>query len=180
VAGPGLWIVALVGLSPFSSKLAGAQKNDAVQYLPSSAESTKVFNETKPFIGDSIPTSTSYQRTTGITRADRAKIAADTRRIDIDVLGSQSPGPKVTESGDGQAVLVNLEVPALWQRQQGHRRPESDRPRLRLRRSRSGHAPTGVHLFVALGIDCNIFLMTRVREETPRIGTQAGALRALA
>ena len=107
-----LWIVALVGLSPFSSKLAGAQKNDAVQYLPSSAESTKVFNQTKAFIGDTIPTSIIYQRTTGITGADRAKIAADVGRIDTDVLGSQSPGAKVTESGDGQAVLVNLEVPA--------------------------------------------------------------------
>jgi putative drug exporter of the RND superfamily len=107
-----LWIVALVGLSPFSSKLTGAQKNDAVQYLPSSAESTKVFNQTKAFIGDSIPTSIIYQRTTGITGADRAKIAADIGRIDTDVLGSQSPGPKVTDSGDGQAVLVNLEVPA--------------------------------------------------------------------
>jgi putative drug exporter of the RND superfamily len=33
---------------------------------------------------------------------------------------------------------------------------------------------------VALGIDYNIFLMTRVREESARLGTRAGALRALA
>jgi RND superfamily putative drug exporter len=33
---------------------------------------------------------------------------------------------------------------------------------------------------VALGIDYNIFLMTRVREESSRLGTNAGALRALA
>ncbi len=106
-----LWIVVLVGLSPFSSKLTGAQKNDAVQYLPSSAESTKVFNETKAFVGDSVPTSIIYQRTTGITGSDRAKVAADIRKIDTDVLGSQSPGPNITESEDGQALLVNLEVP---------------------------------------------------------------------
>jgi hypothetical protein len=31
-----LWIVALVGPSPVSSKQTGAQKNDAVKYLPSS------------------------------------------------------------------------------------------------------------------------------------------------
>ena len=46
-------------------------------------------------------------------------------------------------------------------------------------------ADTSVPLFVfvflvALGIDYNIFLMTRVREESLRAGTQAGAVRALA
>ena len=33
---------------------------------------------------------------------------------------------------------------------------------------------------VALGIDCNIFLMARVREETLRHGTREGSLRGLA
>ena len=107
-----VWIVVLVGLSPFSSKLTGAEKNDANQYLPASAESTKVFNETKAFIGDSMPTSIVYQRTAGITDADRAKVAADIRRIETEVPGLQSPSPKITESGDGQALLVNLDVPA--------------------------------------------------------------------
>ncbi len=32
---------------------------------------------------------------------------------------------------------------------------------------------------VALGIDYNIFLMTRVREESARVGTREGTLRAL-
>ncbi len=139
-----------------------------------------MFNETKPFIGDSIPTSITYQRTTGITGADRAKIAADTRKIDIDVLGSQSPGPKLTESGDGQAVLVNLEVPA-----NGNGNKAIDD--LKAIRHVFGFAgvdpgtPLLVFIFlVALGIDYNIFLMTRVREETPRIGTRAAALKALA
>ena len=41
--------------------------------------------------------------------------------------------------------------------------------------------PLFVFIFlVALGIDYNIFLMTRVREETLRIGTRAGTLKALA
>ena len=107
-----VWIVVIVGLSPFSSKLTGAEKNDANQYLPASAESTKVFNETKAFIGDSMPTSIVYQRTAGITDADRTKVAADVRRIETEVPGLRSPSPKITESGDGQALLVNLDVPA--------------------------------------------------------------------
>jgi RND superfamily putative drug exporter len=46
-------------------------------------------------------------------------------------------------------------------------------------------ADTGLPLFVfvflvALGIDYNIFLMTRVREETVKAGTRAGALTGLA
>ena len=32
---------------------------------------------------------------------------------------------------------------------------------------------------VALGIDYNVFLMTRVREETKKLGTRAGTLKAL-
>jgi RND superfamily putative drug exporter len=40
--------------------------------------------------------------------------------------------------------------------------------------------PLFVFIFlVALGIDYNIFLMTRVREETQRIGTRPGILRGL-
>ncbi len=42
-----------------------------------------LFNQTKVFIGDSIPTSIIYERPTGITGADRAKIAVDIDRIDI-------------------------------------------------------------------------------------------------
>ncbi|MGV5045874.1 MMPL family transporter [Rhodococcus pyridinivorans] len=37
----------------------------------------------------------------------------------------------------------------------------------------------GFVFLVALGIDYNIFLMTRVREETKKVGTRAGTLRAL-
>ena len=38
----------------------------------------------------------------------------------------------------------------------------------------------GFVFLVALGIDYNIFLMTRVREETMRLGIRAGTLKALA
>jgi len=58
--------------------------------------------------------------------------------------------------------------------------------RLPLFESRSGfdHADPGFPLFtfvflVALGIDYNIFLMTRVREETANVGTRKGSLIAL-
>jgi len=37
----------------------------------------------------------------------------------------------------------------------------------------------GFVFLVALGVDYNIFLMTRVREESARIGTRAGIIRAL-
>lgn len=37
----------------------------------------------------------------------------------------------------------------------------------------------GFVFLVALGIDYNIFLMTRVREESARVGTRRGTLRAL-
>ena len=47
---------------------------------------------------------------------------------------------------------------------------------MRMRRSRS----SSFVFLVALGIDYNIFLMTRVREETATRGTRQGSLVALA
>ncbi|MFD9878669.1 hypothetical protein ACFWXJ_31285, partial [[Kitasatospora] papulosa] len=44
-----LWLVVLVFAAPLAGKLMGAQDNDAASWLPSSAESTRVWEESKEF-----------------------------------------------------------------------------------------------------------------------------------
>jgi RND superfamily putative drug exporter len=83
-----VWIVAAIGVlwfvvggligGPYSGKLTDVQKNDNAAYLPASAESTKVNTESEKFATiQSIPGFIVYQRTGGLTTADKAKIAAD-------------------------------------------------------------------------------------------------------
>src|SRR5262249_56029473 len=45
----GFWVVVLVVTLPLSSKLTGAEKNDAKTWLPANAESTKVLDLQSPF-----------------------------------------------------------------------------------------------------------------------------------
>jgi putative drug exporter of the RND superfamily len=73
-----LWL--LVGLSggSYQGKLGDVQKNDNSAWLPKSAESTKVADEQEKFTSvQSIPGFIVYQRTSGLTTADKSKISAD-------------------------------------------------------------------------------------------------------
>src|SRR5215831_8763629 len=78
----GFWVVVLFITLPLSSKLMGAEKNDASAWLPPSAESTKVLNAQARFQSPNVFTGVVvYQRASGLTAADRAKAAADARRF---------------------------------------------------------------------------------------------------
>jgi len=72
------WLLfGLVGGS-YQGKLGDVQKNDNAAWLPKSAESTKVDKESQQFRNVlSVSGFVVYQRTSGLTGADRAKIAAD-------------------------------------------------------------------------------------------------------
>src|SRR4051794_38247878 len=59
----------------YQSKLNQVQKNENSDYLPGSAESTKVANESTAFLKvESIPGFVVYQRSAGLTDADLAVI----------------------------------------------------------------------------------------------------------
>src|SRR5215469_18860815 len=78
----GFWVVVLVVAFPLSKKLTGAEKNDASAYLPANAESTKVLDVLSHFQSPNIyPGVVVYERASGLTAADRAKVAADARRF---------------------------------------------------------------------------------------------------
>ncbi|WP_031476955.1 MMPL family transporter [Streptomyces bicolor] len=78
----GLWIAVLAIASPFASKLADAQRDRAIDYLPASADSTQVAK-----IQDRLPGGEAtemvvvYHRDGGLTAADRATAADQIDRI---------------------------------------------------------------------------------------------------
>jgi putative drug exporter of the RND superfamily len=107
----GFWVVVLVITLPLSSKLMGAEKNDASAWLPASAESTKVLNAQARFQSPNVYTGVVvYQRASGLTAADRAKAAADARQFAgiQGVVPGQVIGP--IPSADGQAMQTILQV----------------------------------------------------------------------
>ena len=76
----GIWLVVMVLAFPLSSKLTGAEKNDASAWLPGSAESTKVLDVQAHFQSPNVyPGVVVYERASGLTATDRAKAAADAR-----------------------------------------------------------------------------------------------------
>jgi putative drug exporter of the RND superfamily len=109
---PALGIIAflLVGgpLGGLAGKVAEVQKNDSAEYLPASAEATKVLELTKRFTGrDTVPAIIVYHRPSGLTPVDQQKIAADLEAID-DQLGAKLAAPPVgpIPSADRQAAQV--------------------------------------------------------------------------
>ncbi|GGX12247.1 MMPL family transporter [Streptomyces chartreusis] len=78
----GLWVVALVAVSPFASKLADVQRDRAVDYLPASADSTQVakIQEQLPG-GEATELVVVYHRDGGLTAGDRATAAGQIERI---------------------------------------------------------------------------------------------------
>ncbi|MGH3416605.1 MAG: hypothetical protein ACRDSS_09060, partial [Actinocrinis sp.] len=74
----GIWIVLLVGLGSLSGKLNDALDNQASSWLPGSAESTQVFNQSAQFQNtDQSPAVVLYERASGITPADLTKARSD-------------------------------------------------------------------------------------------------------
>ena len=107
----GFWVAVLVVMFPLSTKLMGAEKNDAKAWLPATAESTKVLDVQSRFQSPNVYTGVVvYLRASGLTAADRAKAAADARKF-AGVPGAvpgQVVGP--IPSADGQALQTILQV----------------------------------------------------------------------
>src|SRR5919106_2170226 len=90
------WVAVLAVAFPLSSKLTGAQENDAASWLPENAESTRVFELQQSAFqtGEQLPAIVVYERPDGITPEDQAKAAADAERFaDVPNVTGQIFGP---------------------------------------------------------------------------------------
>ncbi|MBZ9641631.1 MMPL family transporter [Streptomyces sp. PSKA30] len=110
----GLWVGLLVLIAPFSGKLSDVQVNRAVDYLPTSADSTQVAR-----IQDSLPggEATSivvvYHRDGGLTEADRTTAADQIAQVDGDF--DLSAEPQAVTSQDGTTVMYPVSTTAPGQ-----------------------------------------------------------------
>jgi RND superfamily putative drug exporter len=104
------WLIAFILIAPLAGKLTGAEKNDVESWLPGSAESTQVVKAQQQLEpNDQLSAIIVYERISGITAADRAKVTSDIaayRNVDGVVGEVQGPAP----SADGKALAVSLSV----------------------------------------------------------------------
>jgi RND superfamily putative drug exporter len=95
---PALGIVAFLAvagpLGSLAGKVAEVQNNDSAEYLPASAEATKVQNELKRFTGrESMVAVVVYSRDSGLTPADQKKIVGDVAEIKSRLAGKLVTDP---------------------------------------------------------------------------------------
>ncbi|HWB37474.1 MAG TPA: MMPL family transporter, partial [Rugosimonospora sp.] len=108
------WLV-VVGLAgPLAGKLTGVEKNDAKSWLPGSAESTKVLDLQAGFTSpNTIPAVVVYERPSGLTDADKAKIAADAQQFGkLGNLDGAVTGPIVSNDGQAAQLVIPLDLGA--------------------------------------------------------------------
>ncbi len=106
------WLVVVALAGPLAGKLAGVEKNEAKSWLPGSAESTKVLEIQSSFASpNTIPTVLVYERSSGLTEADRAKVARDAQEFGrIAELDGRVTGPLPSTDGKAVQTIVPLNL----------------------------------------------------------------------
>ncbi|MFD0820810.1 MMPL family transporter, partial [Micromonospora zhanjiangensis] len=104
------WLV-IGGVSgPYSGKLGQVATNDNASFLPSDAEATKAQTLAKGFVEQpTTPALVVYERTSGITEADKQKAAADAVKFG-QIPGVVSPLPPPVPSADNQALQLIVPI----------------------------------------------------------------------
>ncbi|HEY7272009.1 MAG TPA: MMPL family transporter [Actinoplanes sp.] len=107
-----LWIAVLAVAVPLAGKLTGVEKNDNSAWLPGNAEATQVADLQKQFQPDDIaPAVIVYERPSGITPADQAKVAGDVKAIAaVPGVVGQVIGPVPAKDGKAVQVIVPIKV----------------------------------------------------------------------
>jgi putative drug exporter of the RND superfamily len=107
-----VWIAVVAVAGPLAGKLNGAQKNDASEWLPKDAESTRVIELAKRFTpSDTLPAVVVYELPGPVTRADQARAAAAAERFaGLDHVGGKVVGPIPSEDGKALQVVVPVEM----------------------------------------------------------------------
>lgn len=104
-------LLAGLGGNSYQSKSQNVQKNDNSEYLPESADSTKVSNAAEKFNSQAtIPGFVVYQRAGGLTAADEAKVAADVayfRSGKIHLVAADNVG-SAQASANGNVVSISV------------------------------------------------------------------------
>ncbi|MDT5038711.1 MAG: putative drug exporter of the superfamily [Micromonosporaceae bacterium] len=106
------WILVIAIAGPLAGKLNGAEKNDSKSFLPGSAESVKALDVQGAFYSqNTIPAVVVYERPSGLTTADRTKVAADAQQFGrLPQLDGQVAGPVPAKDGKAVQTIVPLNL----------------------------------------------------------------------
>jgi RND superfamily putative drug exporter len=111
-----LWFIAIAVAGPLAGKLTGVQKNDSSAWLPGSAESTKVLDQSGEFQPKDVFTAVVvYERTSGVTEADNATVAEDITKLSGLEGATKIVGPFTSDDKQALEILVPLNLgPDGW------------------------------------------------------------------
>ena len=106
------WVAIAVLAVPLAGKLTGVEKNESKSWLPGSAESTKVLDIQTSFAKpDTAPAVIIYERPSGVTDADKAKVAADVQKYSQrKELDGKVVGPVPSQDGKALQVVVPINL----------------------------------------------------------------------
>ncbi|GAA1787678.1 MMPL family transporter [Luedemannella flava] len=105
-----IWVAIAAVAFPLAGKLTDVEKNDAISFLPNSAEATRAYElATREFAGaEQLPAVVVYARDTGLTPADLAKATADAAAFAP--LAEAGRVSQVIVSDDRKAAIVSFLV----------------------------------------------------------------------
>ncbi len=107
-----LWLGAIVVIlgAQLPTKLSDAERNEATSFLPGDAESTHALKAIERLQGgEEARTVVVYRRPSGLTAADRRRIAADRRQLNrLDFPGTTTFQPPVVSRDGTTALVVNV------------------------------------------------------------------------
>jgi RND superfamily putative drug exporter len=104
------WFLVAGVAGPIAGRLSALQKNDLADFLPSTAEATQVLKLESGFQSTTvIPAVIVFERSSGITQADRANVATSAAKVSglKGVVGDTS---QVIASADGRALELVVNV----------------------------------------------------------------------
>ncbi|BCB82639.1 MMPL family transporter [Phytohabitans flavus] len=113
------WLVVVALAGPLSGRLTGVEDNEAQSWLPGSAESTQVLKKQAAFTSpDALPAVVVYERSSGLTSADKAKITSDAQKFgQLPDLEGPVPGPVFSQDGQAAQIFVPINLgPEGWDR----------------------------------------------------------------
>ncbi|WP_370618694.1 MMPL family transporter [Mumia sp. Pv 4-285] len=106
------WIAVVVLLGPLAGQLTDVQENEAENWLPSSAESTKALKAAETFASpNTIPAVIVYEREGGLQPGDLEKAEADAATFaEGDNIDGEVVGPIPSEDGEALEIIVPLNL----------------------------------------------------------------------
>jgi RND superfamily putative drug exporter len=104
------WLIVAALVAGPAGKLMGAQKNDAVSWLPGNAESTQVIRASAQFQAkDELPAIVVYERGTGVTPQDMASVNAQIAKFNaLGPVDRASVGSIPSQDKKALQVLVPI------------------------------------------------------------------------